>query len=85
MPGVLTSPIVRQIELTALHEPLNLRRILSLLKQARFDGGVTLNFRGGRLQSAELGRPIQVELQPESDGDSYPRLTTPVPSVQTTP
>ena len=84
MPGVLTSPVIKQIELVSLHEPINLRRLLSLLKQAKFDGGVTLNFRGGRLQSAELGRPIQVELQPESDGDSYPRLTTPVPSEQTT-
>jgi hypothetical protein len=66
-----------------MREPLNLRRILSLLKQARFDGSITLHFRGGRPHTAELGRPIQIELQPEADGDPLPRLTSAQPSMHT--
>lgn len=80
-----SSPIVRQLEHLAIREPLNLRRILSLLKQAHFDGAITLHFRGGRPRSAELGRPIQIELQPEDDGPARLGLTTSPRNAQTTP
>ena len=40
----------------------DIRTLLNLLADQKFDGNITLHFRGGLPRKVELGRPVEIEI-----------------------
>lgn len=46
--------------------PISFKYAEDLLRQAKFDGPVTVHWRGGIPRRIEVGRPVSVELKEET-------------------
>lgn len=53
--------------------PISLKHAEDLLRQARFDGPVTVHWRDGIPRKIELGKPVTVELKEDGGSAAPPR------------
>lgn len=52
--------------------PISYAHAEELLRQAKFDGPVTVHWRGGVPRRIELGKPLTVDLAPPASGGVTP-------------
>jgi GAF domain-containing protein len=59
----------------AHHQPIDLRLVESIIRQEKLTGSLTIHYRHGQPKLLEAGKPIVVEVEPDSTHPADQNLT----------